>query len=276
MEVVNLLYQYDLMGINDNNIIKGERHSITQQNGDRGAILIPYAAPYFAKDLVVYHVQSGELLSPDTDYYCTNLFTEHALCVPPYNRVYGGIGLKDLTIKGDFLLSYRTLGGEFTINKERAMNIALRAIEMQGGDWNDIVDVPTVFNPEIHGHNIMSITVGMKEVAEALLKINNSIIESTLNEVSSLEDINKAKEIMTNQLQQQNAAINQSIILLSNKIDEYLRNETAKRIADATNINSKLAVIEEILFPASYTDVENFKNLVARYRLLPKIPSLDH
>lgn len=274
MEVANVIYQYDMMGTNDANIIRGERHSITQQNGDKGSILVPYAAPYFAKDLAVYHVQSGELLKPDTDYYYSNLFTEHAQCVPPANRVYGGVGLKDLTIKGDFLLTYRTLGGEFAINKERAMNIALRAIELQGGDWYDIVDVPTAFIPEVHGHDIMSITVGMKDVAEALLQINNSIIESTLKDVSSLEDINKAKEILSKQITANNAQFTQSILLLTEKIDTLIKEESKKRIADATNIQAKLAVLEEIMFPASYTDVENFKNLVKRYRLIPAIPSL--
>ena len=152
----------------DCRIVK-ERHVLTTINGDSYQFIVPSNAPFFLKDLTVYHTATGRQLKNDVDYQLTHLFRSAKNTLNKY--IYGSITFLNRDLSGEIELDYVTLGGKFTAKDNPLLKRLVSSItDHRQVDWEDIVNVDTVFPPIYHQHPNEEI-VDMDTVVEAIEKL---------------------------------------------------------------------------------------------------------
>ena len=103
-------YPYDPTGLDDGNIIAGERYALSSLDNTFRCI-VPQLAPFYRHGLQVVHWPSGKELTEGKDYYLvshSNLSSDIA-DMP----LYGIISFINPDIAGEIELKYRTVGGNW-------------------------------------------------------------------------------------------------------------------------------------------------------------------
>lgn len=168
-------YDYDPTGRSTANKIVREAHTITPQNRSRYNVIIPAYAPFFRRSLEVVDKQSGQLLIEGIDYTVEWRVVAAADRAENLQPIYGGIQFIDQEITGTFLVTYQTIGGQFTIGSvEIAQALANQANDPLTTNYDDIIGRPLVFPPLEHVHSIKDF-VGFDHVKEELAGIKEAI-----------------------------------------------------------------------------------------------------
>lgn len=166
----------DPLGTSPNNLITGERHSLTVDSGNGFHFFIPKASPFFMKGVKVVHVATGRELFPYVDWAPAWEFTlaTRRTLLP----VYGAIVILDKTLNGTFEIQYQTLGGEYTLDEQTLLTMLLNTVlDPRVTSWESVVDKPLFFTPLEHIFNVDQM-VGMDNVVEAIDRIRDSILSS--------------------------------------------------------------------------------------------------
>lgn len=160
-------YPYNPNGVLDECKILSEPHTITPSSGRNYNWFVPFAGPFFGFSVVLKHVASGKTLQRGVDY---NLGLEYHVfnTQVTLRPVYGAIILIDTALTGQFTIDYMTIGGQYAINKNKALELVANAqLDPRSTYWENVTDVPSQFPVTSHLHNVVDIT-GMAEVVEAI------------------------------------------------------------------------------------------------------------
>lgn len=151
MLIKQFAYPYDPNGTNPACKILAERHTITPINGTNFGFIIPKAAPFFRRSVKLKHVASGRTLVDGVDYAPSHHF-EAASSQKPYLEIFGSITILDSSITGTLeLVSYQTLGGEFTLDQTALLELLANAqLDPRSTTWDKVVYRPLVFDPISH------------------------------------------------------------------------------------------------------------------------------
>lgn len=177
-------YPFDPSGLAFSNKIPSESHTITPANGSDFRFIVPKAAPYFARSMVVKHPGTGKTLQRGVDWVPGHRFVAGSNTAP-YQEIYGSILLLDSTLNGTFKLEpYQTLGGEYTIDETTALEVlANKLLDPRLTTWDKVIDAPLVYDVLTHLHHVSG-SVGYDSMVAAL---QNLVMAFTL-ESSKLND----------------------------------------------------------------------------------------
>lgn len=164
--------------------IKGEL--LTSQGGDR-VILIPRAAPFFTKNLVLTNTATGKVLVEGKDYVFIYMFEDFIKSKSAL--VFGGIVLIGNTGISNYSLDYSTIGGPFVLD-DNAYASALANIQNTPriADWRDVTNLPIDgFPADPHDHpmsqtlNYGDMILSLKSLAAAMNnELNNPTVQTQL------------------------------------------------------------------------------------------------
>lgn len=176
MIIKKFAYPYDQQGTNPECLVPNEKHTITPINGVGIGFIVPKAAPFFRRSVVLKHVESGKVLTDGVDWAPSHHF-EAASTQKPYLEIFGSLVILDTTLSGTFeLVEYQTLGGEFTLDETALLELlANTSIDPRTTTWDKVVYAPAVFDPLAHLQSI-SDTYGYEELVAAVNNLTDKLI----------------------------------------------------------------------------------------------------
>lgn len=148
----SIQYPIDTTGFAPTNLIVDEIHMLTEINSTTYRILIPEFAPLYLDNFELKHVDmDGNIatLVEDVDFH---------FCLPYIGgsrsigkMIYGGITITNLLINGVLKLTYQTLGGEWTADKNYVMTrLAETVYNPRITVWDVVTNVQSLFPPINH------------------------------------------------------------------------------------------------------------------------------
>lgn len=178
------IYPYDPSGLLLSNKVLKESHTITPANGTDFRFLVPKAAPYFVRSVILKHPASGRTLIKGLDWVPGHRFAAGSN-TPPFADIYGSILILDDTLSGTFTIDeYQSLGGEYTIDETTAIEVlANKLLDPRLTTWDKIIDAPLIYDALTHLHHVSG-SVGYDQMVVAL---QNLVTTFTL-ESSRLSD----------------------------------------------------------------------------------------
>lgn len=180
MAIEQYAYPYDPTGVLQSNKISKELHTLTPALSGEFNFIVPKAAPFFATGFKITHVQSKTRLLHGVDYYFTHPFV--AAIEVTKEKVYGGIVFTDKSLSGEVDISYRTMGGPFTLDEAKLLEVlARRHYDPRKLVWGVDVVVPTEFPPAPHQTDGEDL-VGMDDIVTALHALESAMRGGRNNE----------------------------------------------------------------------------------------------
>ena len=179
----NFAYPFDPTGTASSNRVTGESQAISPPTWTDFYFVVPKAAPYYRDSMKIVHYPSGRLLMDGVDYMPSHRFHDASLATG--KMIYGSITLFDKTLTGVLQLEYQTVGGAWTINEEKILEILSNASQNpRVTTWEQIVDLPERF-PVIDHEWDLDDMVGAAEVVEKLNEIEQAIRDAAEAETGS-------------------------------------------------------------------------------------------
>lgn len=179
MSTSTLTYPFDPTGKASTNLVKGERQTLAAPSMLDFFYVVPKAGPYFRDSLIVTLYPSGKILKEGVDYTCTHNFSAatHSIGL----GIYGSITFYDHTLTGTVSLQYQTVGGDWTIDEAKIVEIlANYTIDPRITTWEQINDVPYQFPPIAHEYSIDD-WYGASDIVDVLKTIHDAIAASSGN-----------------------------------------------------------------------------------------------
>ena len=135
-------YPYDPTGVNSQNLVSEEKHTIPREDNRAFATL---AGPFFTDSLVVKDA-SGNILKRKTDYVAFEYVSDPSEITG--KEVCCAVLIKNSEIEGDVFVTYQAVGGPFSLNVEAITQaIANLEIDARTVAWGDILAKPDYFPP---------------------------------------------------------------------------------------------------------------------------------
>lgn len=186
--VADYLYPLDITGYAATNKVVTERHTLNpppRPEENDGEItfhfILPFATPFYRDSVVLRHIATGQVLTRGVHYAVGHKFidatneTEGAR-----GGIYGSVMFYDRALSGQVQFdSYQTLGGEWTLNENKILEIlSNRMTDPRTVSYEQVSGKPNVFPPLPHDHDVNDVT-GAKELIAANYEISAAIREQT-------------------------------------------------------------------------------------------------
>lgn len=180
-ELGDFLYPLDVTGEAASNRVPDERHTLIPAEGaTEFNFIIPKAAPFFLDSVILTYGPSNTPLVRNTHWFAGHRFMRaNEELYTPKGGLYGSILLKDKNLAGYVTLTYQTLGGAWTMDEARIIQILNnRLVDPRIVSYEQVNGKPEVFPPMDHGHNASTDFTGFQEVILALNEIPAAIAEA--------------------------------------------------------------------------------------------------
>ncbi len=174
-----LTYPEDRTGVLASNKITNEIHTITAQNNRNFHFFIPKFAPFYEEGVKLFkNINSTQLeLVEGRDYHFVYKFESASLST--MKQVFGGIAFMDLTLNGELALEYQTVGGNWTLDEQKILEIvANETYNPRGRTWDQTTGKPEVFGPTSHIQDASDFLTD-EQVGEKLDEIAEAIAQNT-------------------------------------------------------------------------------------------------
>lgn len=178
MTTLTAFLPVDNTGVAPSNLITQEYHQIS---GGSKSIIRPNFGAFFKESLILYSVSgTGTLgvLNHGTDYTFSNLdvnATAHT-----GKEIYDVVLILNTELTSIFSITYQALGGDNNLNLAAIYALAQQAGLGVSTPYSQLTDVPTVFPPAAHVHDISDV-YGMEYVVSFLTGIKNAIVSNNTN-----------------------------------------------------------------------------------------------
>lgn len=183
-------FNFDSTGLSPDNRVTNEKHTVSIVNASMHNYIVPRYAPFFANNLVIIDVASGEPLEPGDDYILTHKYEEGTFNVN--QDIFGSITLKDPARVGTFSLVYQTLGGPFTDEASQSIENGLALLhDLTTVDWSELASVPDTFPLTPHNHPVTEVEAVAEMLSQLTLireAIANPYNELTLSDITDLDE----------------------------------------------------------------------------------------
>ena len=169
-------YPFDPSGSKVSNLIVNEQQVLTPPPLKDFHFIIPKLAPFFKKGLTVHHVDTNRDLVEGIDYVITHRFigASRATARP----IYGSITFYDKTLSGIVSLRYQTIGGEWTLDESKLLQMLQQTnLNPRIITWEQVAEVPKLFPPIDHQWHLDDM-VGATELRDAILTVADRILET--------------------------------------------------------------------------------------------------
>lgn len=167
---------YNPQGNLDGAWVPEELVTVRPSTGTGFNFLVPKYAPYFRNGLKIYNPETNAYLEEGVDFLCTHPF--RAMAALTGLELYGSIMLLDTAFSGQLQLNYFSLGGEFTLDQQQILNVlANNLYDPRVTFWEKVADVPSVFPPINHQHNVETDTMTWDDVVAAIESLKEPLEE---------------------------------------------------------------------------------------------------
>ena len=172
-------YPYDPTGVNKDNLILDEQHSVNEANYRDYYFIVPEAAPFHITNFKARWVHNGDVKELEEK-------KDFAFAIPSINGrnatgklVYGAITIINPDIKnGIIAIDYQTIGGETIADRNYILTrIAERVYNPRLTTWENVTDKWSVYPPTEHPQDFDTF-VGQKQLIDAILSIANKVTEN--------------------------------------------------------------------------------------------------
>lgn len=182
MNIADYLYPLDITGVALTNMVSNERQTLNPPGEALDFhFILPFAGPYYRDSMRLVHITTGRTLTRGIDWMPGHRFQSASYELESiYGGVYGSILFLDRTLSGQVQLAeYQTLGGEWTLNENRILEIlSNRVVDPRALTFDEVSDKPLLFPPVEHGHPVDDFT-GMAEMIEATNDVAAAIRQRT-------------------------------------------------------------------------------------------------
>ena len=148
---MTVTYPEDRTGTLASNKITGEIQVITPENNRNFHFFIPRFAPFYEEGFKIFKNINGTQLELEfgVDFYFCYKYESASLSTG--KSLWGGIAFMDLSLAGTLELSYQTVGGIWTLDEQKILEITANEIyNPRGRTWDQVNGKPQVFGPTSH------------------------------------------------------------------------------------------------------------------------------
>lgn len=180
-DVTQYLYPLDETGAAVTNKVVNEKRTLQPPQEElEFHFILPWAGPFFRDTMVLKHTPTGRTLIRGTDWAPGHRF--NAASYELQNKkggVYASILLFDLTLSGEIVQTYQTLGGNWTLPENKILEIMSNKIsDPRFVTFDEVSGKPEVYPPTEHNHPADDLT-GMAELITSNYDIAAAIRERT-------------------------------------------------------------------------------------------------
>lgn len=184
---------YNPQGNLDGAWVPEELVTVRPSTGTGFNFLVPKYAPYFRNGLKIYNPETNAYLEEGVDFLCTHPF--RAMAALTGLELYGSIMLLDTAFSGQLQLNYYSLGGEFTLDQQQILNVlANNLYDPRVTFWEKVADVPSVFPPINHQHNVETDTMTWDDVVTAIESLREPLEEGFNKAMTALLQHEKRRD----------------------------------------------------------------------------------
>lgn len=193
-------YELDPTGLNPDNLIQGEIHTLSI---NLVRAITPTYGPYFAESVRLVDTSNARVLVRGIDYQCVELLQDATL---RYGKEISSVILiinQDVT--ADVSLDYQTLGGYFSNDSTAIATLYDEVInDNRPVQWENVLNKPLEYPPTLHRH-LMDDMYGFEPVVAAIERLRNAILLTDVPAFEAVLDIVNRKvnpvpchEVLTN------------------------------------------------------------------------------
>ena len=180
-------YPLDKTGVNPDNFVNREQHSLTPVARPTDVrVAAPKYGPFFADAITVRDRSNGIALVKGADYKVTDLLQDPTLS---FGKEIGQfIVIMNPAVTNEIDISYQVLGGNYQNDATAVQHVFQTFLnDTRPVDWNDISGKPTTFPPSLHIHLLDDIIgwgpviVALEQVRDAILLNNTPMFEAMID-----------------------------------------------------------------------------------------------
>ena len=167
----NTRYQLDTTGININNLVINEPHTLINKPV---RVLVPLYGPFYSESLVIYDTAINRLLIKDIDFKIAGLLQEATLRFG--KEICEVIVITNSSINTSISITYQTLGGLYQNNIDNLVTMYTNLLnDNRDVDWTTgLLNKPMTFPPSDHTHVIQD-WIGFQPIVTALERVANAV-----------------------------------------------------------------------------------------------------
>lgn len=179
--IPNIRYELDPTGINPDNAVAGEEHTL---NTLQIRSVAPNYGPFFSESVVIIDDATGQPLVPGVQYKFVEL--NQAATLHFGKEICEVILITDQTVSNTIILNYQVLGGLYTRSAVPIANMYEAIMQDDRPvDWANVLNKPDEYPPSLHNHLLQDI-VGFEALVVELERIRNAIV---LSDVPAFEAV---------------------------------------------------------------------------------------
>ena len=183
MPIPIFTYPYDPTGLDPNNRVQGEVHSLSARPI---RVLAPQHGAYYTESVAVYDNITNTLLTKGSQYECVQLLQEASVKIG--KDICTLILIKDSNVNSEVRINYQVVGGNYSNNISNIVSMyEAVANDNRTVDWVNVQNKPLEYPPTLH-NQLLSSVYGFEPVVAALERLRQSIILSNVPAFESLID----------------------------------------------------------------------------------------
>lgn len=226
-------FPYDPTGVNPDNSIQGEIHSLTAH---AVRAVAPTYGPFFTTSLQVYDNGTDQLLVKGTDYEAVEMLEDITLRLG--KEVCNLILILNQAVSAAVRINYQVVGGLYQNSAAALINMYETVLQdNRPVAWENILNKPLLFPPTTHLHNLQDV-YGFEPMVGALERVRNAIVLSDVPAFEALIDwVNAQVSGFSGDIITEASAR----IAGDNALSAALQQEINNRVAGDNNLSSLLA-----------------------------------
>ena len=190
-----LRYEFDSTGINKDNFVKGEPHTLADK---RFRAIAPDHGAFYTRDFKIVEAATKRELLRGVDFVFAELY--QSLTLELGVEVAGVAIVINTQVSSDVIIDYQCVGGDFSIDNGTLIGLLEKSSDNEiSKSYIDIDNKPSTFVPSPHLHDLGDV-FGLEPVVYALERLRNAIVWSN------------------------SAAIDSAIIFVRDRLDNLARN----------------------------------------------------
>lgn len=238
-----LLYRYpfDPSGKNPNNAVIYDSYTLKRQS--RRSIAVRYGC-FYSKSIQVRDASTNELLKRGVHYSLTAMNAEATMLTG--QEVHGIIVITEPTVSDKVLVSYQAVGGQFSSQIDAIEQlIGTTQIDDREVYWSNIKDLPSVFEPTKHTHDVGDI-----------YNFNEPVYRT--DRIRQAMEVNMTLELDPFYLQTDLYAdsLNGSADQLAAQINAHINNKDNPHNTTAQQINAYIRQQVDLLFSQLHSSID--------------------
>lgn len=142
-------YPFDPTGNATSNRVPNENQALSPGQYRDFHFIVPKAAPFYADGLVLRRQGQSQPLVEGVDFYFSHKYVAASYSLG--KRIYGSISFYDESLAGTAIITYQTVGGEWTLDDQKILEVlGNQAFNPRVVSWDEVVNYPETFPPIYH------------------------------------------------------------------------------------------------------------------------------